>query len=216
MLNLSIKSCSLVLAITTTAVFAQFDSFIKLGNQLPKEKTRDAEPFHEKLVVDMDGDTLSAEMDGDTLSADIDGDTLSADIDGDTLSAEMDGDTLSAEMDGDTLSADMDGDTLASKFMVVGTTKAQFVNSLKHAAQEVNMRFETIFLESCNSQLATDLLSESKNNNIGQIFVSNESGLPYKTVDYCVLFSMAKNADFSDSLARYLNSLTDNVAPINK
>ena len=71
------------------------------------------------------------------------------------------------------------------------------------------LRFSTVFLESCKSELPQNILRQfrDKHQNVGRVFTSNISGLQYRTIDYSRLFSDQATGSFSTSFKDALSEI---------
>ena len=80
-------------------------------------------------------------------------------------------------------------------------------------AGKLGMHFDTIFLESCQSELTEQTLQQfprQEHANVHRLYVSNATGLRYRTIDYPILFSLQKGKRFT----RHLNEQLDEVARV--
>lgn len=100
----------------------------------------------------------------------------------------------------------------AAKFLCSGTTKQQLMQAIMQSGK-LGMHFDTVFLESCQSELSQQTLQQFRQQedaNIHRLYVSNAIGLRYRTIDYPVLFSLQDGKRFT----RVLSEQMDEVARI--
>ncbi len=123
--------------------------------------------------------------------------------DGGTLDPNADS-TLDVN-DGSTLGA-----TNASKYFSEGISKQRFLETVIRMGGAKKMYFDTIFIESCKSELprtSIKVLKSLDRLNIGTLFVSDAAGLRYETIDYAKLFANSDGRTFSDSLNSFMRQV---------
>jgi hypothetical protein len=118
--------------------------------------------------------------------------------------------TMSLE-ENTTMSIDDDAVSTATNRSNVGSygvTKVSLVATLTSMSQTKEMRFPVLLLESCKSQLSSEQREQLTGNNakvVGQLWTSDDKGLPYETCDYVRIFaSLSENKTFAEALSDLL------------
>ena len=104
----------------------------------------------------------------------------------------------------------------AAKFLCSGTTKQQLIQAVVHSGK-LGMQFNTVFLEACQSELSQQSLEQFRqqpNINIGRLYVSNATGLRYRTIDYSQLFALHNENRAGQRFTKLLTEQLNEVARI--
>ena len=107
------------------------------------------------------------------------------------------------------------GASNASKYFSEGISKQIFLETVIKMRAASDMYFETIFIESCKSELprtSIKTLESLDQLNIGTLFVSDTAGLRYETIDYGDVFAKTGKQTFSDSLNSFMKQVQEKHA----
>ncbi len=154
-----------------------------------------------KLKKQATGESTLDVNDGDTLDPNADN-TLDVNA-GNTLDPNA-GDTL------DPNGISTLGASNASKYFSEGISKQAFLATVIKMGSASDMYFDTIFIESCKSELPRTSIKTLKSLdrlNIGTLFVSDAAGLRYETIDYGKVFADRGEWTFSDSLNSFMRQV---------